>query len=151
MTYQFHKKGNKRQYTFNSGVEESITITSAQQELERMASSVDDGGKESLKKAMDHLEEGASVLKMRQKHIKIADCSDYEWGQFATIRATHWPITVMMKNSSKGQTKRPRRTSRNWRSSIGKPPEEEAGAAEGDSATTPTNIMTPGLMALNPV
>ncbi|XP_065904717.1 integrase/recombinase xerD homolog isoform X3 [Dysidea avara] len=55
-TYQFRKKGNEKQYTFNSGVEEAIA--SAQQELERMASSVDDGGKESLRKAADHLEEG---------------------------------------------------------------------------------------------
>ena len=52
----------------------------AQQELERMASSVDDGGKESLKKVVDHLEEGASSLKMHQKHIKVADHLDYGWG-----------------------------------------------------------------------
>ena len=77
-TYQFHKKRNEKQYTFNSGVEESIVL--AQQELERMASSVDDGGKESLRKAADHLEEGASTLKTRQKHIKVADRLDYGWG-----------------------------------------------------------------------
>ena len=77
-TYQFRKKGNEKQYTFNSGVEESIT--SAQQELEKTASSVDDGGKDSLKKAADHLEEGASTLKTHQKHIKVADRSDYGWG-----------------------------------------------------------------------
>ena len=144
-TYQFRKKGNEKQYTFNSGVEEAIA--SAQQELERMASSVDDGGKESLRKAADHLEEGASALKTRQKHIKVADRSDYGWGAVRHYQSDPLADNSDDESSSEGQTRRPRRTSRSQRPSTRKPPEEEAGAAEGDAATTPTSIMTLGLMA----
>ena len=57
------------QYTFNLGVEDSIS--SAQRELERVAPTVPDTkGKESLRKAAEYLDEGASALKTRQKHIK---------------------------------------------------------------------------------
>ena len=41
---------------------------------------MDTEGKESLKKAVDYLEEGAFTLKTRQKHIQVADRSDYGWG-----------------------------------------------------------------------
>jgi len=77
-SYQSRKKGHEMQYTFNLGVEESIS--SAQRELEKMAEAVQSEGKESWKKATDYLDEGVSALKMRQKHIKVADCSDYGWG-----------------------------------------------------------------------
>jgi len=73
--YQFWKKGHEMQYTFNLGIEESIS--SAQRELGKMAEAVQS---ESWKKATDYLDEGASTLKMRQKHIKVADRSDFGWG-----------------------------------------------------------------------
>ena len=64
------------QFSFNAGVEESIA--SAKKQLEKMAPT-DEAQKTSLKKAAEHLDEGVSVLKMRQKHIKVADRSEYGW------------------------------------------------------------------------
>jgi len=83
-SYQFWKKGHEMQYTFNLGVEESIL--SAQRELEKMAEAVQ-SWKESWKKATDYLDEGVSALKTRQKHIKVADCSDYGWGTVQRYQA----------------------------------------------------------------
>ena len=70
------KKGTK---CLNSEVEESTD--SAKKVLERMASSsLDSKAKESLNRATDHFEEGASVIKTHQKHIKVADRSNHGWG-----------------------------------------------------------------------
>ena len=84
-SYQFRKKGHEMQYTFNLGVEESIS--SAQRELEKMAEAVQSEGKESLRKATDYLDEGASALKTRQKHIKVVDRSDFGWGAVQRYQA----------------------------------------------------------------
>ena len=84
-SYQFRKKGHEMQYTFNLGVEESIS--SAQRELEKMAEAVQSEGKELLRKATDYLDEGASALKTRQKHIKVADHSDFGWGAVQRYQA----------------------------------------------------------------
>ena len=54
------------------------SIVSAQKWLEKMAST-DEAGKASVKKATKHLVEGASALKMHQKHIWMEDCSKYGW------------------------------------------------------------------------
>ena len=64
------------QFLFNTGVKESIA--SAQKQLEKMTPT-DAAEKASLKKATGHLDEGVSALKTRQKHIKVADRSDYGW------------------------------------------------------------------------
>jgi len=71
-SYQSRKKENEMQYNFNMGVEDSIA--SARRELTRMTPT---GLKEreSVKRASDYLDEGASVLKTCQKHIKAADRS----------------------------------------------------------------------------
>ena len=63
-------------FSFNVGVEESIA--SAKKQLEKIALT-DEAQKASLKKAAEHLNEGVSALKMRQKHIKVADRSEYGW------------------------------------------------------------------------
>jgi len=44
---------------------------SAKRELETMVPS------DSRDKAAEYLEEGASALRMQQKHIKVADCSKH--------------------------------------------------------------------------
>ena len=75
--YQFRKKGNEMQFKFNQEVEESIA--SAKKELEKMAPS-DTGERATLSRATELLEEGASALKTRQKHIKVADRSRFGWG-----------------------------------------------------------------------
>ena len=41
---------------------------------------LDPGEKASLLRAVEYLEEGASALKVRQKHIRVVDCSRFSWG-----------------------------------------------------------------------
>jgi len=43
----------------------------AQRELERVETAVDTEGKESFRKATEYLDEGVSILKTQQKHIKV--------------------------------------------------------------------------------
>lgn len=64
------------QFSFNMCVEESIVST--RRELEKMVPS-DAAEKASVKKASEHFDKGASTLKKRQKHIKVADRSEYGW------------------------------------------------------------------------
>ena len=75
-TYQFRKKGNEVQFTFNSSVEE--TISAAKQELSQLTPTGNDQ-QAALKKAQTHLDEGAKAIEKWQKHIKVADRSDYGW------------------------------------------------------------------------
>ena len=80
ISYQFHKKGHEHQYKFNCSVEEAIS--SAHTELAKVKSSVPEE-RESLKKVESSLEEGLKQFTTRQKHIKIADRSDFGWGTVA--------------------------------------------------------------------
>ena len=75
-SYQFKRKGNEVQFGFNSGIEESMS--SARRELKKIEG-VGDVQKESLKRVDSFLEEGIKSLEKRQKHIKVADRSDYGW------------------------------------------------------------------------
>ena len=54
----------------------------AQKGLDKMAPS-DEAEKATLKKVSKRLDEGASALKMHQKHIKVANHSEYGW---STVR-----------------------------------------------------------------
>ena len=74
--YQFKKKSNEIQFHFNAGIEESIYA--AKKELTR-ASPVDLREKEAVQKAGALLDEGLKALETRQKHIKVADRSDFGW------------------------------------------------------------------------
>ena len=69
-TYQFKRKGNEVQYSFNSGIEESIS--SAQRELKKIMP-VREEQKEAWKKVDSFLDKGMKSLEKRQKHIKVAD------------------------------------------------------------------------------
>ena len=73
-TYQFRQKGNEIQFNLNSSIEESMASASKELELLKPAKN---GEKEALKKAKTHLDEGMKALGKRQKHIKVADRSDY--------------------------------------------------------------------------
>ena len=75
-SYQFKKKLNKIQFQFNAGIEESICA--AKKELAR-ASTVDSRKKEAVQKAGALLDGGLKALETRQKHIEVADCSDFGW------------------------------------------------------------------------
>ena len=75
-TYQFRRKGNEIQFTFNATVADSIS--SAKKELERFKPTEKEA-QETLKKAQQSLDEGMEAIEKRQKHIRVADSSDYGW------------------------------------------------------------------------
>ena len=75
-SYQFKRKGNEVQFNFNAGVEESIS--SARRELKKITPTGEEQ-KEALKKVDVYLDEGMKTLEKRQKHIKVADRSDFGW------------------------------------------------------------------------
>ena len=74
--YQFKRKGNEIQYNFNSGVEETISV--AKEELKKIKPG-NDKDKEPLQKASNSLDEGIKAIEKRQKHIKVADSSEFGW------------------------------------------------------------------------
>ena len=74
--YTFQKKGHEHQFNFNSGVQE--TIASARSKLGKLAEDPTD--KSAWSKADACLDESEKALQKRQKHILIADRSDYGWG-----------------------------------------------------------------------
>ena len=74
--YQFKRKGNEIQYNFNSGVEESISA--AKEELKKIKLG-NDKDKELLQKASNSLDESIKAIEKRQKHIKVADSSEFGW------------------------------------------------------------------------
>lgn len=75
-SYQFKRKGNEIQYNFNSGIEEAIST--AKEGLKKIKPS-DDKEKESLQKVNNSLDEGIKAIEKRQKHIKVADSSEFGW------------------------------------------------------------------------
>ena len=79
-SYQLKKKGHEHQYHFNCGVEEAIS--SAQADLSKLKP-VNPDQKTALESAKTKLKQGMKVLATRQKHIKIADCSEHGWGTAA--------------------------------------------------------------------
>ena len=74
--YQFKRKGNEIQYSFNSGVEESISA--AKEELKKIKLG-NDKDKELLQKASNSLDESIKAIEKRQKHIKVVDSSEFGW------------------------------------------------------------------------
>ena len=75
-TYQFKRKGNEHQYQFNSTVEKAMG--SAKEELMKLKPTAPEE-KAVLKKAEEKLNEGTKALAKRQKHIKVADRSEFGW------------------------------------------------------------------------
>lgn len=89
----------------NVGVEEYIVL--AQKGLDKMAPS-DEAEKATLKKVSKHLDEGASALKMHQKHIKVANHSEYGWSMVRHYQSD--PLTS--DSEDKGSPTEPRRMPR---------------------------------------
>ena len=79
-TYQFKRKGNETQYTFNTTAEEHIDA--ARKELGKL-NPVKENDKAILKKTGKLLKEGIKAIKVRQKHIKIADRAELGWAVVA--------------------------------------------------------------------
>ena len=66
--YQFKRKGNELQHTFNKGVKEAID--EALPLLDNL---------EAVERAKQLLKKGSNMIHERQKFIKIADRSDQGW------------------------------------------------------------------------
>ena len=75
-TYQFKRKGNEAQYTFNTTVKEHIDA--ARKELAKL-NPVEEHDKAIMKKTGELLKEGINTIEVRQKHIKIADRAELGW------------------------------------------------------------------------
>ena len=75
-SYQFRRKGNEHQYHFNSTIEEAMC--SAKDELTKLKPTAPEE-KAALKRAEERLGEGTKALAERQKHIKVADRSEFGW------------------------------------------------------------------------
>ena len=76
--YQFKKKGNKAQFLFNERIE------AAKRQL-NLVPTTDDVTKQVLKRTVGELDQGKEAIRVRQKHIWIADRSD--WGVMAEYEA----------------------------------------------------------------
>jgi len=80
--YHFKRKGNEAQFSFNTTVEDHIDA--AKKTLIKMAPA-SEADKAALEKATAELDQGKEAIRIRQKHIRIADRSD--WGVVAEYEA----------------------------------------------------------------
>jgi len=76
---QFQKKGHEEQFKFNLDVQDHVSAAASH--LGKLAPSEKD--KPIVEKAIKELEEGASTLAERQKHIRLADQSENGWAAVA--------------------------------------------------------------------
>ena len=104
-SHQFQRKGHKMQFNFNSGVQESIAA--ARSELVKMTPE-GKREKETLKKVTAFLDEGAKSLATRQKHIQLADRSEYGWATVKFYEADPWLPTRRMRKVLRKQRRKPR-------------------------------------------
>ena len=74
--YEFRKKGHQEQFLFNAEVADRVEA--AAKKIQKLAPT-DEKERKIVKEAMDELKEGASAIAERQKHIRIADQSEYHW------------------------------------------------------------------------
>ena len=72
--YEFKRKGNEEQASFNAKLDE--TVAEAEAELAEAGTSA----APALQRAMDAVKQGRRLIAERQKLIKIADRSEYGWG-----------------------------------------------------------------------
>ena len=74
--YQFRRKGNEKQFAFNETVNNSIQSAASLLEKVKPATPQDTAA---LKSAKELLQQGTKTIAERQKHIRLADRSDYGW------------------------------------------------------------------------
>ena len=74
-TYTFRKKGCETQFIFNDKVDDHVQA--AKKQLDKSTAS-DDSSQRALEQAKAELKQGEEEIRIRQKHIRIADRSD--WG-----------------------------------------------------------------------
>jgi len=80
--YTFKKKGCEEQFLFNDKVDERLDA--AKSHLEKVTPK-DEASKLALQQATSELEQGKEAIRVRQKHIRIADRDD--WGAVAEYEA----------------------------------------------------------------
>jgi len=76
---QFQRKGHEEQYRFNADIQDHVA--SASRQLDKLAPP--DKEKPIVEKAIKELQEGASSLSERQKHICFADQAENGWAAVA--------------------------------------------------------------------
>ena len=75
---EFKRKGHQEQYIFNEEVEDRFEA--AAKKSKKLTPTATDGDlKKCLQEALDELKEGQEAIAKRQKHIRIADQSEYHW------------------------------------------------------------------------
>ena len=75
---EFKRKGHQEQYSFNEEVEDRLEA--AAKKIKKLAPVANEGNpKKFLQEALDELKEGQEAIAKRQKHIRIADQSEYHW------------------------------------------------------------------------
>ena len=75
---EFKWKGHQEQYEFNEGIKDRLEAVT--KKIKRLTPRVpDDDTKKFPKEALDELQEGQHAIAERQKHIRIADQSEYHW------------------------------------------------------------------------
>ena len=74
---EFKRKGHQEQFEFNELVEDHLEAAS--KKIKKIAAPGDSDSKKFLKEALEELQEGINMVAERQKHIRIADQSEYHW------------------------------------------------------------------------
>ena len=74
---EFKRKGHQEQFEFNEQVEDHLKAASKR--IKKIATPGDSDSKRFPKEALEELQEGMDVVAERQKHIRIADQSEYHW------------------------------------------------------------------------
>ena len=75
---EFKRKGHQEQYVFNEEVDDCLEA--AAKKIKKLAPvAVDSESKKFLQEALEELKEGQEAIAVRQKHICIADQSEYHW------------------------------------------------------------------------
>ena len=121
--YHFKKKGNEAQFIFNSTVEDHINA--AKKTLGKMAPN-SDADKAALEKATTELNQGKEAIRVRQKHIRIADRSD--WGVVAEYEADE--LADNSENEKKLYKAKKERYSKKRRATLDNGPVRKRGKAE---------------------
>ncbi|XP_065915901.1 uncharacterized protein [Dysidea avara] len=81
-THTFKKKGCEAQFVFNDKIDDHVQA--AKKQLEKITAT-DEPSQRALEQAKAELEQGDEEIRVRQKHIRIADRSD--WGVVAEYEA----------------------------------------------------------------
>ena len=83
----FRKKGNEKQYRFNESLQEQFHVAGMRLEEATSVPSVPPV----LRQAQMAMQEGTHLLRLRQKAIRLADCSEFGWSLVAEYDVNKLP------------------------------------------------------------